>query len=338
LVPLLLGSAILGTAWLAHRVGPRLRLPPLATVTVACLWLLGMSVANARVNGFTPLAQGFALPPDTPHAQIGRRILSMIPPNASVAAGDFLNAHLSDRAGIYLFPDIGDARYAVVDVTRDKFPLAPYPEMAFIRDTMLRPGTWGVVHAQDGYILMERRQYAPGLPTTLPASFYSFVASAAPQTLPHPMMVDFGPSLRLLGYDIARSEQVNVRQPDVIVTTYWSVLAPITSPITPVIYLTNGTGAIDVADADHPGTDWWPATQWSPGHVVTLRTVSIPIYAAINGHVDIDLAVYRPGAYDVLNDATDRYKPLVQTLAGQPTPQVVAGGTILKLTQVASQW
>lgn len=338
LVPILIGAAIVGTAWLAYRVGPRLRLSPTAVTVVACLWLLGASVANQRVNGFTPLYEGFALPADSYHTQVGHRILAMIPPTASVSAGDFLNGLLSDRANIYLFPDSGDAQYAVVDVSRDNFPLGPQAEMSYIEDLMLRPGTWGVVYAQDGYLLLEKRRFNPRLPTTLPASFYSFVLPATPPTITHPMTVDFGPDVRFLGYDLARTEQVNLRQADVLLTTYWQLSRPITAPITPVIYLTNGSGAIDVHATDFPATDWLPTTRWPAQRVIVVKTVSLSVFSNENGNVDIDLAVYQPGSYDVLADTAHRYRPNVRWTPGHVPLESVDSGTILKLTHVPAIW
>lgn len=338
LVPLLICAGIIGTSWLARSVAPRLRVSSAAVTIMACLWLIPASVANTRANGFTPFSEGFALPRETPHDVIGRRLLSLVPPDASVAAGDFLNPHLSDRTGIYLFPDVGDAHYAIVDVSRDAFPLSPLAEMLFIRDTMLKGGAWGVVAAEDGYILMERRSFAPHLPAVLPARFYSFVLPPSSPPITHPMIVSFGPSLQLLGYDVQRREQVNVRLPDVVLTTYWRLAQSITAPITPVVYLTNGTGALDQARADHPGTDWLPMTRWPVGKVMVMRTVSLPLYAAVNGHVDVDLGVYRPGTYDPLQDSAHRYPPRILAQAPDAPVETVGNGTILKLTQLPAHW
>ncbi len=366
LVPILIGSAIFGVAWLAHRVGPRLRIPPAVITTVACVWLLVASVANTHVNGFTPLATNFNAPAETYHDQIGHKVLAMIPPGASVSAGDYLNPHLSDRHNIYLFPiDTNDAQYAVGDVSRDNFPDRAVDEINLIRYCMLQaviPGCkagWGVRYAADGYVLLERTSADPTLRTTLPPSFDSFVTDAAPASIPHPMVVNFGPSLQLLGYDVQRRDEVNLRQPDVLVTTYWRVTAPITSPITPTLYMTNSGGAIDVQNHDFPGTDVLPITQWPVNKVMTLQATPLTVFTNENGPVDIDLAVYRPETCaeqlaaalaanpklkaadfgcDLLTDQAHRYRPAVRQTAGRVPMEVVAGGTILKLAQVSAHW
>jgi len=379
LVPIMIGAAIFGVAWLADTVAPRLRIPPAVVVTIASVWLLVASVANAHVNGFTPLSAGFSWPRQTYHDQVGLKILAMIPPDAAVSAGDFLNPHLSDRHHIFLFPDSNDAQYAVVDTSRDQFPTRAVDNMNIIRSCMLQralptcptTGPWGVVAADDGYILLERRaanplhpgmDYDPRLPTTLPPSFYTFVVprdQPAAASLPHPLQVNFGPSLHLLGYDVQRSEEVNLRQPDVVLTTYWRLSAPLTSPITPVVYMTNSGGAIDVTNSDFPATDWRPITMWPIGTIIALRTTAMTIFTNDNGMVDIDLAVYRPetcaaqvaawrarnptakatdAGCDLLSDQRHRYRPDVRRTVGRVPMDVVAGGSILKLAQVAARW
>jgi len=358
-VPMMIGAAILGTAWLSHRVGPLLRVSPRVVATVACLWLLVASIGNARVNGFTPLTEGFALPQDTRHDQIGRYILSLVPPGAAVSAGDYLNPHLSDRHNIYLFPDTNDAQYAVVDVSREDFPTKPVDEMDIIRDSMLKPGAWGVVAAEDGYLLMERRApnprrptmgYDARLPTALPPAFYGFALPSAPR-IAHPMVVNFGPSLQLVGYRVERRDEVNLRLPNVLLTTYWRLRAPVTSPVTPVVYLTNSGGAIDANYTDSAATDWLPMTRWPIGRIVAVQGVPMTIATNENGAIDVDLAVYRPAACVV-------HPPAVCDLLGDNPPapanpalspgraldarsyplEVVDRGTILKLTRVSAHW
>jgi hypothetical protein len=162
-----------------------------------------------------------------------------------------------------------------------------------------------------------------------------------------------------LGYDVQRSDEVNLRQPDVVLTTYWRLSAPMTSPITPVIYMTNSGGAIDVANSDFPATDWLSMTKWPVGKVITVRTTAMTVFTNENGKVDIDLAVYRPETCqeqltkalaqnpklkpsdvgcDLLGDQEHRYLPNVRRTAGNVPLEVVSSGTILKLAQVSAQW
>jgi len=383
LVPILIGSAIIGTAWLSRNVSraltmlgggvstlPRARVRPVtpgAVTTLACLWLLVMSVANTGVNGFTPLAGAAAAPmlqPLTAHDRAAQQLVNLIPPAASVTAGDYLNAHLSDRPGIFLFNDHNNADYVAVDVSRDDNPLKPVDEQGAIM-ALLNSGQWGVKYAVDGLLLLERRTLDPTLSTTLPASFYSFVVSPTPPVIQHPLRVNYGPSLQLVGYNLDRSEQVNLRLPDVILTTYWQLSAPATGPITPVIYLSNPQGALDVQATDQPATDWLPANKWPVGRIITLQSAPVHVFANDNGKVDLDLAVYQPAACriqadaymathkvdathpiptcDLIDDAGSgqpewRYRPDVRWTPGLTPLEMVDRATILKLTQIPVQW
>jgi len=260
---------------------------------------------------------------------------------------------------IYLFPDTNDAQYTVVDVSRENFPTKPVDEMDIIRDFMLKPGTWGVLAADDGYLLLERRTpnplhpkmgYNSHLPSIVPASFYSFALPSAPQ-IDHPLTINFGPSLQLLGYRVERSEEVNLRLPNVLLTTYWRVSAPMTSPVTPTMYLTNSGGAIDANYFDSATTDWLPMTRWPVGRVVAIQSRPATIATNENGPIDIDLAVYRPDACisypsrpcDLLGDnalrrPTRRYRPNVRWTPDHLPLEVVDRGTILKVAQVVAHW
>jgi len=62
------------------------------------------------------------------------------------------------------------------------------------------------------------------------------------------------------------------------------------------------------------------------------------VFSNDNGKIDLDLAVYRPGSYDVLADVAHRYWPDVRWTPGHVPMEVVDRGTILKLAQVSAQW
>lgn len=127
LVPVVVVSAILGTKLAGRVLAARLRLAPALTVTACCLYILGASLANQRVNGFSPLAQGFAVPPVTQHDQLLDQVLASIPADASVSAQDQLDAHLSDRGSIFQYPDLDSStvQYIVLDATQSTGDLIP---------------------------------------------------------------------------------------------------------------------------------------------------------------------------------------------------------------------
>lgn len=104
-----------------------------------------------------PFAQGFRWPHVTAHSTLGLHFIDSIPPTASVSAQTRLVPHLSQRVIVYLFP-YGDtvAQYILLDVTGDKYPFAT--TQAYNREVkkVLLSGQYGIVTAQDGYLLLKR--------------------------------------------------------------------------------------------------------------------------------------------------------------------------------------
>jgi hypothetical protein len=343
LVPAVMAAAILGTEWLAYRCAPRWRIPPRLTVTAASLYLLAMSVANTHANGFGPFTAGFDYPPVTTHEQIGQRLLARVPPTASVSASDMLDPHLSDRPYIYLFPYYQHVPsphgahghptdYVILDTSTSIFPLQTSQEVVQRIENMLhdRNNPYSIVAAEDGYVLLKRGRQGGH---TLPASFYTFMLPAHP-TIGHPLQVDYGDSLQMIGYDIERREQVNLRAPDVILTTYWRVTRPLAQRLSFGFFLTNADGAIDWSQAnqqmDQMALDWRPTNTWKPGQIVRVSTTQMGVYTTTPGAIDVDVMVIRQGGSWAAAD--QRIAPIVRAA---PRPlEVVDRGTILKLTSL----
>jgi uncharacterized membrane protein len=104
-----------------------------------------------------PFSRDFRWPRITAHSALAQHFISSIPPTASVSAQTRLVPHLSQRVTIYLFP-YGDnvAQYILLDVTGDKYPYAT--TQAYNREVkkVLLSGQYGIVTAQDGYLLLKR--------------------------------------------------------------------------------------------------------------------------------------------------------------------------------------
>jgi hypothetical protein len=85
--------------------------------------------------------------------------VAMVPAGARVSAGNQLGAHLSERRRIYTFPVVRDADYVVVDRTRPMIGFVPQPAEHERRLRALeRGGAFGVVFAQDGVVVLRRRE------------------------------------------------------------------------------------------------------------------------------------------------------------------------------------
>lgn len=344
LVPALVVSAILGTEWLAYHLAPAVRLRPAVVVPVLSAYLVTMSITNTQANGFGPGSAGFFFPPVTAHERLGHRLLALIPPSASVAAQDQLDPHLSDRADVYLFPDWNhlpgvfgrQADYIFLDVTTDTFPITPAKLVQDVNYLLRDPAhPYGIVAAEDGYLLLKKGRR--GAHVLLPTSpFFSFMEPRAP-TIQHPLIIDYGPTVQMLGYDLVRREQVNLRASDVVLTTYWRVTRPLTERLSLGFFLSNADGAITYqADLNQKATDqmaldWLPTSRWQPGQIIRITTEPMTIATVTPGTIDVDMIVVHQGG-DV---ATPRWRlsPLVRQA---PTPlETVEDNTMVKLTTIA---
>ena len=179
--------------------------------------------------GYTPVGGEFrrsqpgGWPQVTAHHRLLDRFAAQIPPDAPLSVTTDLYPHLDHRELVYQFPILGDAQWALVDVsgTTDQHPV----DIQTAIRKMMAAG-WGVVDAADGYLLLAQGRGA----AEIPDSFYDFArisasdagqASAAqPQ---YPLDVMFGDKLRLIGYDIidnAKWRRTNFR-------FYWEALEPL---------------------------------------------------------------------------------------------------------------
>jgi hypothetical protein len=102
--------------------------------------------------------------------------------------------------------------------------------------------------------------------------------------------------LLLLGYAISRRETVNLRVPDVVLTTYWEALRPIARPLVMTDYLTDVRGRLKDVFADQAALAWLPITSWKPGQVVTVASMQMGVGSTQPGEVQACLSMHGPGA------------------------------------------
>ncbi|MDB5058883.1 MAG: hypothetical protein JWO59_2355 [Chloroflexi bacterium] len=359
LVPVTIVSAIFGAKWFARVIAPRIRVSFTVAVTICSIYVLATSLVNHRANGFSPLAEHPIYPSITAHDQVVDRVLAMIPPNASVSAQDDLNAHLSDRANVFLYPDLNAnlVDYVVLDATQPTGsvirpcdlsvqitgvnaacdlaagPAAPAPathskdidEMA-----LLLNGRWSIVWAEDGVLLLKRHVKGEALITTLPPQFFTFMNppnSGVPTTGP---IARFGDYLELEGYQIDRTELVNLRNPDIVVTTWWRLLKPLPSRARLVHYLTGSSGALRVFSDDQQATDWSVLSRWQPGKVYKVTSYQLTVTTDHSGSIDADIGLsFNDQQYLDLN-----FNQNVTVLKPQTGILAVGGGKVLKLASI----
>jgi uncharacterized membrane protein len=364
LVPVVIVSSILGAEWLCAGVSRLTRLPGALVVTAICLYVLVASVANQRVNGFTPMAEDYYYPPITAHDRLLDTALAMIPPGAAVSAQDNLNAHLSDREQIFLYPDrdFDKVQYVIVDATEPVAsvlrpcdltvqiqgnaeaceiaygtPRNPAHGKAINYNALLLNGKWTIKFAQDGILLLQRYHKGMQLNTTLPPAFWTFMEPPASDVPPGGPIARFGNYLELEGYRVDRAERSNLRNPDVVLTTWWRVLKPMPLPTRLVHYLTDNTGALQVFWDDDQATDWRMLDQWKPGRIYKVQSFQLTVTTNHSGSLGVDLGLTTTNQGFDKNHPDVSHNQPVTLLRGGGQSQVVGNGKVLQATWIQAR-
>lgn len=264
-------------------------------LTILIVFFLVNLVRENFTYGSLPFSQGFTWPQVTPHDQLAQRFGAMIPPSASVSAQSNLVPHVSERANIYLFPYQDDrADYIFLDVTNYTYPLYSAQYNSDVNHILLG-GNYGIVAAEDGYLLLKRGLPSPGVAPyspsqtgsnaipDLPESFCSFVR-VPPQQVTHPLQVDFttadgsNASMSLVGYSFSPPDSftANANTRYMQVTTFWKVNTPAIPAMNIQVLLTNKSGKEEYSSTDFPALSWCPTNTWKPGTI--LRAASRTLY------------------------------------------------------------
>ena len=204
------------------------------------------------------------------HHQRATDIFAQIPPDAALSAHDRLNPHVSQRETLYIFDRLDEADYILLDITEDSWPLHPIALRDRVKDFLATD--FGIVAAQDGYLLLAKNQ--PPLPTSLPDEFYDFArvpnpASFVPQ---FPAEVVFDDKLRLLGYDLT----LGAHEADLpLATLYWQALEPLDQDYTLWPFFIDRNGHLIEEPRERPlvTTLWYPTSRWSPQEIIITRTL-----------------------------------------------------------------
>ena len=257
-----------------------------------------------------PFGQGFVWPQVTAHTALAQHFIDMIPANASVSAQSDLVPHISQRNSIYLFP-YGDnnADYIFLDVTGNIYP--SFNEFDFITRVkqVLLDGNYGVLAAQDGYLLLKRGLAPPGVSPSspvqsgdvynelpnLPASFCSFM-NVAPQQIANPVQVSFtgvtpANTMNLAGYSVAAANPSSIASGYLQVTTYWKVSSPTQIPVQVIVFMTDSSGKEYYATGGFLGFNWCPTNTWTPGTTLQLTSNVLAMPKMPIGLAHVSIAV-----------------------------------------------
>ncbi|HLX39748.1 MAG TPA: hypothetical protein VKR42_04410, partial [Ktedonobacteraceae bacterium] len=247
---------------------------------------------------------------------------------------------ISQRNSIYLFP-YGDqsADYILLDVTGNIYP--SFNEFDFISRVkqVLLGGNYGVLAAQDGYLLLKRGLPPPGISPSsplrsgdvynelpnLPASFCSFM-NVAPQQVANPLQVSFASatnpanSMNLAGYSVAAANPSSIVSGYLQVTTYWKVSNPTQTPLQVIVFMTDSSGKEYYVSGSFLGFNWCPTNTWTPGAVLQLTSnvLALPKMPIGLAHVSIAvLPLTQP--YSTIMSVKDRLAVQVVNATGTVT-------------------
>jgi uncharacterized membrane protein len=321
---------------------------------VMLIFLIGFvlfTVVRADIPyGSLPFSRGFIWPQVTDHAKLAQRFIDMIPESASVSAQSNLVPHISERKSIYLFPYQDDsADYIFLDTTSFYYPLQSNSYIDQVKKVIMG-GNYGVVAAQDGYLLLKRGLPAPGISPfspvqqgddvlpQLPNDFCSFI-HVSPQQVTHQLKVDFSSKansstsagLSLVGYSVAPPKSFSIVTPYYLqVTAYWKVNAPEIPPLRVQLLLFNTHGKQEFSSVDFPAVSWCPTSTWKPGTILRTTSSAVWIGNVPSGlaHVAIALVPFTT-SISIINSGTERL-PL-QIYNAPPSVTPIQGTNALQL-------
>jgi uncharacterized membrane protein len=264
LVPVVVLSAVYGTAFLARRLDAKWHVPKARSVCIVAGYVLLCTLLYHRARGFTPWGGNYTLPVVSDHDRQAAGLIALVPQEAIVSAQSRLNPHLSQREKIYMFPRVEDAEYVFFDVTADSWPIHPNDQWWLYRSLVDEEG-FGVLAAKEGYVLLRR-----GLPGAdqLPDEFYSFARRQDPE-MQYAAVIEFGGDLRLLGFDVVKDAA------GTSLTMYWQALSKLETKYRVYPFFIDETGRIIEDTNLRPMTTaiWYPTSLWEPGETVWMQTL-----------------------------------------------------------------
>ena len=257
--------------------------------------LLSAIYTDYGFYGQMPFSQGFHWPKVTNHLRLAQRFINIIPPTASLSAQSKLVPHVSQREHIYMFPyDDDQADYILLDVTSDTYPYNPSQYMHEVQRVLLG-GKYGIVSAQDSYLLLKRGLPGPGVSPLSPMAPDGGVDASQvllnwpkdfcsniyvqPKDVSHPLKVDFttpgGGSMRLVGYNVSAFKPFSRSKDTAAVTTYWQIIKPSTTPLRLLLFVQMKQGGEYLLSADVPTMSWCPSSSWQSGKIVRIDSPQV---------------------------------------------------------------
>jgi uncharacterized membrane protein len=321
-------------------------LHPVALAILICFVLFAV-VRQDYPYGSLPFSRGFGWPQVTAHDALAQRFIDMIPATASVSAQSSLVPHLSERNSVYLFPYQDDrAEYIFLDITSFTYPYFSYQYTSEVKK-ILRGGNYGVVAAQDGYLLLKKGLPAPGISPNspvqdgvdvvpdLPDSFCSFVR-VPQQQVTHALRVDFSSNaaanagISLVGYSVAPPSSFSIVTSFMQVTMYWKVNTPALPPLRALVILNDKHGKQQFSSIDFPALSWCPTNSWKPGTVLRITSSTLYLGNVPGGLAHVAIALLPFASSSATINAVNDWLPL-HIVSAPSTVTTIAGTNALQL-------
>lgn len=313
-VPAVLLAAVVGVQRVSAWLWRHLKMPvERGTLPLSVLALLG-ALWQANAHGVLPPSGRFVADWLVSNERLAtlRPLLALIPPDARVSAQSNVYPHLSNREWIYVFPNIDDARFVLVDVAGTSDPL--YVDEVFSEVQALLANTqFRVVEGVDGFLLFER----VGVATTPPERFYDFARPLpSEQARATRVSADLDGLFELTGYRVTPVPEVNFGIRRSMITLFVRSKRPAERALRVTTFRLGSDGLARIHDDGNPTQLWRPTYTWRAGE--ELKLTYPPLTAVAGERLGIGAQV------GIAEDA-----PRVQVTSG--THAVVDGGRVVVL-------
>lgn len=237
------------------------------------MWALAWAVGTHYEVGAGLGSYAFAPALPTAHEQMLNRFLAEIPPRAALSVTSAIAPHVTHRSRVYLFPNLLDASYVLLDLTAVPYPTSwGSQRLALLQ--LLQTNQFGVVDANDGYVLLERGAGQPNLPSRA----FDFVHPPA-TTSNASATATFGQSLTLVRSQIVPTYVLGAGWNERLITD-WRVDRTVFGNWQ-LIVLANGAtaGSVPLYAGELPSLIWRPTSTWNVGEVVRVVTPDLAVAA-----------------------------------------------------------
>jgi uncharacterized membrane protein len=260
IVPFLVISAGWGAAFLVRTLQRLSKVKVQFLVVVFMLYTLTFTLLYHSRFGYSPLNNDFSWPKISEHNRLGLQLARSIPTDAVVVAQDHLNPHVSQRRTVYIFPfHLDEADYIYIDVSAPPGYIVSDEEYQTAVNQVLNSSDFGIVHSQDGYVLLQRG----AKDTPLSQDFHSF-ARAQNVRDALPLRVQFGRNVQLCAFQIIAHKAMTIE-----VHSYWQATQNSEEDIHLFIGLFDEHGApLQDILRELKASAWYPPSLWIPGELV----------------------------------------------------------------------